>query len=39
LLGVQDLIVVAAKDGLLVASRAEAESIKKLVSDLPKELR
>ncbi|MBX7210351.1 MAG: NTP transferase domain-containing protein [Verrucomicrobiaceae bacterium] len=39
LLGVQDLIVVAAKDGLLVASRAEAESIKKLVDGLPKELR
>lgn len=39
LLGVQDLIVVASKDGLLVASRAEAESIKKLVDGLPKELR
>ena len=39
LLGVQDLIVVAAKDGLLVASRSQAESIKKLVDGLPKELR
>ena len=39
LLGVQDLIVVASKDGLLVASRSQAESIKKLVDGLPKELR
>ena len=39
LLGVQDLIVVAAKDGLLVASRGQAESIKKLVDGLPAELR
>jgi mannose-1-phosphate guanylyltransferase len=39
LLGVQDLIVVASKDGLLVAAQAEAENIKKLVDGLPKELR
>ena len=39
LLGVQDLIVVASKDGLLVATQAEAENIKKLVDGLPKELR
>lgn len=39
LLGVQDLIVVAAKDALLVASRGHAEGIKKLVDGLPKELR
>lgn len=39
LLGVQDLIVVAAKDALLVTSRAHAENIKKLTDQLPKELR
>lgn len=39
LIGVQDLIVVAAKDGLLVTDRARAETIKKLVDGLPKELR
>lgn len=39
LIGVQDLIVVAAKDGLLVASRSKAESIKKIVDGLPQELR
>jgi mannose-1-phosphate guanylyltransferase len=39
LLGVQDLIVVAAKDALLVTSKAHAESIKKLVDGLPSELR
>jgi mannose-1-phosphate guanylyltransferase len=39
LIGVQDLIVVAAKDGLLVADRARAESIKKIVDGLPPELR
>jgi mannose-1-phosphate guanylyltransferase len=39
LLGVQDLIVVATKDGLLVSSKAQAENIKKLVDGLPKELR
>jgi mannose-1-phosphate guanylyltransferase len=39
LIGVQDLIVVASKDGLLVADRARAETIKKLVDGLPAELR
>lgn len=39
LLGVQDLIVVATKDALLVASKSHAESIKKLVDALPAELR
>ena len=39
LLGVQDLIVVAAKDALLVTTKAHAESIKKIVDGLPKELR
>jgi len=39
LLGVQDLIVVASKDGLLVANRSKAETIKKLVDGLPAELR
>jgi mannose-1-phosphate guanylyltransferase len=39
LLGVQDLIVVAAKDALLVTSKSHAESIKKLVDGLPSELR
>ena len=34
-----DLIVVASKDGLLVADRARAENIKKLVDGLPQELR
>jgi mannose-1-phosphate guanylyltransferase len=39
LLGVQDLIVVASKDGLLVADRSKAENIKKIVDGLPPELR
>ena len=39
LLGVQDLIVVQAKDAILIASKSHAESIKKLVDLLPKELR
>ena len=39
LIGVQDLIIVASKDGLLVADRARAETIKKLVDGLPAELR
>ncbi len=39
LLGVQDLIVVQAKDAVLIASRSHAESIKKLVDSLPAELR
>ena len=39
LIGVQDLLVVASKDGLLVADRARAETIKKLVDGLPAELR
>lgn len=39
LLGVQDLIVVAANDALLIASKAQAENIKKIVDTLPKELR
>lgn len=39
LLGVQDLIVVAAGDALLITSKAHAESIKKIVDGLPKALR
>ncbi len=39
LLGVKDLIIVAAKDGLLIADRSEAEGIKKIVDGLPRELR
>jgi mannose-1-phosphate guanylyltransferase len=39
LLGVQDLIVVSAKDALLITTRSHAENIKKLVDQLPKELR
>ena len=39
LLGVQDLIVVAAKDALLVTTKVHAESIKKLVDGLPPALR
>lgn len=39
LLGVQDLIVVSAKDALLITSRSHAESIKKLADQLPKELK
>jgi mannose-1-phosphate guanylyltransferase len=39
LLGVQDLIVVAADDALLVTTRSHAENIKKLVDQLPTELR
>jgi len=38
LLGVQDLIIVSAKDALLITSRAHAENIKKLADRLPKEL-
>jgi mannose-1-phosphate guanylyltransferase len=38
LLGVQDLIVVETADAILVASRHEAEAIKKLVPKLPEEL-
>jgi mannose-1-phosphate guanylyltransferase len=38
LIGVQDLIVVAAKDALLVTTKSHAEHIKKLVDSLPKEL-
>jgi mannose-1-phosphate guanylyltransferase len=39
LLGVQDLIVISTHDALLVAHRSQAEQLKKLVDDLPKELR
>lgn len=39
LLGVQDLIVVPTKDALLIASSSDAESIKKLVAQLPSELK
>jgi len=39
LLGVKDLIVVATKDALLIASKSHAESIKKLVDSLPATLR
>jgi mannose-1-phosphate guanylyltransferase len=39
LLGVDDLIIVAAGDAILVASKAEAESIKKIVDTLPASLR
>ena len=39
LLGVQDLIVVSAKDALLITSRSHAESIKKLADQLPQELK
>ncbi len=39
LLGVQDLIIVAANDALLIASKTKAESIKKIVDSLPGELR
>lgn len=39
LIGVQDLIVVASEDGLLVASRSKAENIKKIVDGLPQALR
>jgi mannose-1-phosphate guanylyltransferase len=39
LIGVQDLIVVASKDGLLVADRSKAENIKKIVDGLPADLR
>jgi mannose-1-phosphate guanylyltransferase len=39
LLGVQDLIVVSAKDALLITTRTHAENIKRLVDQLPKELR
>lgn len=39
LLGVEDLIVVSSPDGLLIASKTQADNIKKLVDNLPKELR
>lgn len=39
LLGVQDLIVVATNDALLITSKSHAESIKKLVDNLPSQLR
>lgn len=39
LLGVNDLIVVATDDALLVAHRSEAEKLKKLVDELPARLR
>lgn len=39
LLGVQDLIVVDTGDALLIARRDQADSIKKIVNDLPPELR
>lgn len=39
LLGVKDLIVVATKDALLIATKSHAESIKKLVDTLPAKLR
>ncbi|TDU70877.1 mannose-1-phosphate guanylyltransferase [Prosthecobacter fusiformis] len=38
LLGVQDLIIVASKDALLITTRAHAENIKKLADQLPQEL-
>lgn len=38
LLGVSDLIIVQAPDALLIATRSHAESIKKLMDQLPKEL-
>ncbi len=39
LLGVENLIVVTAKDAVLVADKSHAEAIKKLVDQLPPELR
>jgi mannose-1-phosphate guanylyltransferase len=39
LLGVEDLIVVSSPDALLVATKAHAESIKKVVDQLPSSLR
>ncbi len=39
LLGVKDLIVVQAKDAILIARKSHAESIKKIVDTLPPELR
>lgn len=39
LLGVHDLIVVAAKDALLITTRAQAENIKKLADKLPAKLK
>lgn len=39
LLGVQDLIIVSAKDALLITTHAHAENIKKLADQLPQELR
>lgn len=39
LLGVKDLMVISTPDALLVAHRSQAEQLKKLVDELPKELR
>lgn len=39
LLGVDDLIIVETDDAILVTSKNKADDIKKLVADLPKELR
>lgn len=39
LLGVDDLIIVQTADGLLIANRHQADSIKKVVAELPEELR
>ena len=39
LLGVEDLIVVAVDDAILVTTKAEAENIKKLADELPVDLR
>jgi mannose-1-phosphate guanylyltransferase len=39
LLGVKDLIVVQAKDAILIARKSHAEAIKKLVDTLPSELK
>lgn len=39
LLGVEDLMVIATPDALLVAHRSQAEKLKKLVDGLPAELR
>jgi mannose-1-phosphate guanylyltransferase len=39
LIGVQDLIIVSSKDALLISTRSQAESIKKLADQLPKELK
>ena len=39
LLGVKDLIVVQAKDAILIARKSHAEAIKKLVDTLPQALK